>query len=268
MARPFRPTTWARSKRVSAASALPSAHVHAARIAPTTFATSSSSLHERAETLEPSRRVELPPDGLRDRCTSVVLRGQLRSRRPELNRPLRCGALGCHPHFTCLVVSGSTVVLRSPSAHDGTSGDSSRGSGGNRTHVSERSKTRPLQPVLLPTRASHPLESNQNLSGFSRARRPTTQEWDTSAARMFGSTRAAQIIVILFGCQRAAQAHLGSRRGRAHLGRDAFAQAGAPLATRDLDSRSRVAKSDCVADGCRPETTKGRLVSLGGPSAR
>ena len=27
---------------------------------------------------------------------------------------------------------------------------------------------------------SHPLESNQNLSGFSRARRPTTQEWDVT----------------------------------------------------------------------------------------
>ena len=34
-----------------------------------------------------------------------------------------------------------------------------------------------------PCKESHPLESNQNLSGFSRARRPTTQEWDTSGAR-------------------------------------------------------------------------------------
>src|SRR5688572_22639457 len=39
-----------------------------------------------------------------------------------------------------------------------------------------------LVVVPLPF-SSHLLESNQNLSGFSRARRPTTQKWDVSAAR-------------------------------------------------------------------------------------
>lgn len=54
---------------------------------------------------------------------------------------------------------------------------SDRGSGGNRTHVA-RFK-RPVQNQhLLPTRSSsHPLESNQDLSSFSRARRPHAQEW-------------------------------------------------------------------------------------------
>jgi hypothetical protein len=36
---------------------------------------------------------------------------------------------------------------------------------------------------------SHPLESNQNLSGFSRARRPTTQEWDVTLRRPTGETQ-------------------------------------------------------------------------------
>jgi hypothetical protein len=39
---------------------------------------------------------------------------------------------------------------------------------------------------------SHPLESNQNLSGFSRARRPTTQEWDVSAARPVRASAALE----------------------------------------------------------------------------
>ena len=44
----------------------------------------------------------------------------------------------------------------------------------------------PWAPKARPeTLTPHPLESNQNLPGFNRARRPTTQEWDTSAARMF-----------------------------------------------------------------------------------
>ena len=50
------------------------------------------------------------------------------------------------------------------------------------------------------TRSSHPLESNQNLSGFSRARRPTTQEWETSVACgtfWTAHARDAQIIIIV-----------------------------------------------------------------------
>ena len=59
--------------------------------------------------------------------------------------------------------------------------------------TSRRSKS-PLQSSFATSPrhvSSHPLESNQNLSGFSRARRPTTQEWDTSAAHV-GSTRGAR----------------------------------------------------------------------------
>lgn len=40
-----------------------------------------------------------------------------------------------------------------------------------------------LSPWKTLRRACHPLESNQNLSGFSRARRPTTQEWHLDARR-------------------------------------------------------------------------------------
>jgi hypothetical protein len=43
-----------------------------------------------------------------------------------------------------------------------------------------RKRTR-KQSVPTENRASHPLESNQNLLGFSQARRPTTQEWGESA---------------------------------------------------------------------------------------
>ena len=48
------------------------------------------------------------------------------------------------------------------------------------------------------THTSHPLESNQNLPGFNRARRPTTQEWDHEhRVRTFGRrAHDAQIIII------------------------------------------------------------------------
>jgi hypothetical protein len=97
---------------------------------------------------------------------------------------------------------------------------------------------------------SHPLESNQNLSGFSRARRPTTQEWDTSAAcadHLDGSRRPHRDMrrrssSSFFSCQRAVRrAHLGPscvRFGGARTsGVDATASyAGAPIAIRDLES--------------------------------
>ena len=43
--------------------------------------------------------------------------------------------------------------------------------------VADRRGRVKLRPA---TQTSHPLESNQNLPGFNRARRPTTQEWDVS----------------------------------------------------------------------------------------
>ena len=99
------------------------------------------------------------------------------SRWRESNPSMPVRRTGVSPqHFTCGGEGGLTcrspraVGVRFPREQ------SHRGSGGNRTHVA-RFK-RPVQNQhLLPTHSSHPLESNQDLSGFSRARRPHAQEW-------------------------------------------------------------------------------------------
>ena len=96
-------------------------------------------------------------------------------------------------------------------------------------------------------RTSHPLESNQNLPGFDRARRPSTREWETGACQAPASSS--------FGCQRAAAARFGRTSGL-----DAFADpAGAPLAIRDLEFRSRVANHGLWSG--QTETKKSHLVS-------
>lgn len=62
--------------------------------------------------------------------------------------------------------------------------------------------------ALLCLSWSHPLESNQNLSSFDRARRPTTLGRDVGAARVVGDetngATALLIIVQLFNCHGAA----------------------------------------------------------------
>lgn len=77
---------------------------------------------------------------------------------------------------------------------------------------------------------SHPLESNQNLSGFSRARRPTTQEWDVTLRAPAGRRSVLSWVPCqapssssLFSCQRSQvaraavrSAHLGPCGTRAH----------------------------------------------------
>jgi hypothetical protein len=135
----------------------------------------------------------------------------------------------------------------------------------------------PLQSQrLLPTRWSHPLESNQSLSAFNRARqhqlRKSGKDRAThgSNAAMRGAgfylwmpARASSSSSSLFGCQRAPLrtrwAHLGPRCDR-HCG---------SRTCRGLTiwiSDHEFAKTDCgyysrmLPD--EPETTTGRLVSL------
>ncbi len=62
----------------------------------------------------------------------------------------------------------------------------------------------------LQLQESHPLESNQNLSGFSRARRPTTQEWDVASVRVDRTLAKCGCLPApssssLFDCQRSAR---------------------------------------------------------------
>ena len=70
---------------------------------------------------------------------------------------------------------------------------------------------------------SHPLESNQNLSVFSRARRPTTQEWDVTLRAPAGRRSVLSWVPCqapssssLFDCQRSQVARSAVRR--THLG--------------------------------------------------
>ena len=78
------------------------------------------------------------------------------------------------------------------------------------------------QPVTLNRlHLSHPLELNQNLSGFGRARRPATPEWEIALRAPRGDTQrlnlwvlASTLIVIAL---QLSQITLGVRR--AHLGR-------------------------------------------------
>lgn len=112
--------------------------------------------------------------------------------------------------------------------------------------------------------SSRPLESNQNLSGFNRARRPATPERDTSAARGFAgdaqrrSSSSSSSVVREPPSGR--RAHLGRRRARSPRERT----------YRDSRSvvRSRVAKSSCrsaTPGDRRPENVEGPLGLPGRP---
>lgn len=99
------------------------------------------------------------------------------------------------------------------------------------------------QPVTLNRlHLSHPLESNQNLSGFGRARRPATPEWELGCLPAPSSS-------LLFDCQRIARAQGATRAVML------------PRATRTHRSRSRssacsvaVAASMRIGTGSRAGT--------------
>lgn len=153
-------------------------------------------------------------------------------------------------------------------------------------------------------REPRPLESNQNLSGFSRARRPTTQERDTSAARAghiaarctdaawsrcASQDRAAQIIIIVLrlsesgpGAGRtsgvgasalragAPRAFMRPRLRQAHLGPWCVRLAGGRTYRDSLsvfEISSRKISSGLTLGKIRPETSKGRPVLPGRPSS-
>lgn len=118
-------------------------------------------------------------------------------------------------------------------------------------------------------RSSHPLESNQNLSGFSRARRPTTQEWEMTPRERWGRTRGVGYGCLaghphrqsLFSCQR------GPAVRRAHLGRWCFRDSRgrtyrvtrSRLENRDLESQNQNVWTGRVRDAGRerPENVEG-----------
>jgi hypothetical protein len=86
-------------------------------------------------------------------------------------------------HFTCLAVSEETCGRGSswapgarPMTRTWVEWESNPRFDGVRIRCKPAFATDPIEP-------SHPLGSNQNLSVFSRARRPTTQEWEEDAAR-------------------------------------------------------------------------------------
>ena len=93
-----------------------------------------------------------------------------------------------------------------------------------------------LASAEMSLQSSHPLESNQILSGFSRARGPLTLGWDERTAWSAGTVlehHAVRVFVkLLFGCQRGVRR---SGRIKAHLGRSALE---AFLERSYLDSRS------------------------------
>ena len=120
MAKPFRPNpvgTWvraltsvviARREECSARLAFSAHRRHCAGCAATTFASVSilAALILQKH-LEPTRRVELPLDGLRDRYTSVVLRGR-RSKRCFDVEP----AIGVEPTCPCVAHRAVTWTHR------------------------------------------------------------------------------------------------------------------------------------------------------------
>ena len=90
---------------------------------------------KRADSV-PTRRVELPLDGLRDRYTTVVLRGQNRAGDRSRTDLSLCGAQSCHldaPAWRCRRSRhlGSRITVGATAAF----GDSSRASGRIRTDV-------------------------------------------------------------------------------------------------------------------------------------
>ena len=157
-----------------------------------------------------------------------------------MNPPTPVWRTGVSPqHFTCLAVSGDSDLLV-------------------RSHVGARSAF--VDP------SSHPLESNQNLPGFSRARRPTTQERDTRCATTLIAQRSFHRCPCqgttsskLFNCQRCPfgtlGAHLGPRCLRDSRGRtcrDSLSELRSP------DHESQNCRSELAPDG-RPENADGPL---------
>lgn len=147
------------------------------------------------------------------------------------------------PGLTCLAVRHrrAHLICESPWAQDCTSGDSARGLGWIRTNVKRGQEIdawapkAPLQSKFATSPWSHPLESNQNLSVFSRARRPHAQEWVTSVMHLCASRRSSSSSSVV----RERPPCAGRTSGR---NASAF-WAGAPFAIRDLLFRSRVAKT-------------------------
>lgn len=153
---------------------------------------------------EPTRRLELPSDGLRDRCTTVVLRGQDRAGDGSRTHQSQCGALTCHldaPAWRCCV---QHLMLESPSARAAASGDS---------NVVPPSGIEPeplgLQPSAQTNYARVGYERRARL-GHAR-RRSSSSFFDCQRAGCAGAPRA------LGGpCSRTA--HLGRRRIRLSRG--------------------------------------------------
>lgn len=131
-------------------------------------------------------------------------RSYVRSRRPESNRRGPVWRTDLSPRHTCLAVAVVCATV---------------------TWVAEA----PRHQAAVGVPSSHPLESNQDLPGFSRTPRPTRREWDLRAARI---DAARQIICGLFGCQVA-------RAGRTSGAGATALAAGTPLAwTRSRRSRT------------------------------
>lgn len=134
--------------------------------------------------------------------------------------------------------------------------------------------------------SSHPLESNQNLSGFSGARRPTTREWDVCAVRAAGLVEASATvrtarshIIISSSVVREPPAMRGRTSGvdaatcpsgqaRAHLSRFDI-----EIATPDIESENQIVRRAAARRGTGPRSRDVRNVegplgsSPGGPSA-
>jgi hypothetical protein len=198
--------------------------------------------------LEPTRRVELPLDGLRDRYTSVVLRGQAQhescvwSRRPELNRPVSVWRTELSPRHTCLaVLCGQHLISRITVGAIAAFGDSSRGSGRIRTDVLSgpgdrwpRAEGARCNPVLLPIH----LESG--ITDSCRKGYPATVSVPPSGIEPepLGLQPSAQTNYARVGYERRTPESIAK-----HIARDPFAAAGGA----DHHHRSSVVRERCAA---------------------
>jgi hypothetical protein len=121
---------------------------------------------------------------------------------------------------------------------------------------------------------SHPLELNQDLSGFGRARRPATPEWEVRCAGL----AAARSDSSLGACQHPHRHDSSIVRDRPHaqgapraVMRPRFARTHRSRSRRASARRGRTAlvvNRWSAGVGPGPETSKGRLVFPGGPSAQ
>jgi hypothetical protein len=125
--------------------------------------------------------------------------------------------------------------------------------------------------------SSHPLGSNQDLSGFGRARRPTAPGWEDVPCT--GKNPGARHVVFrwvparapssssLFSCQRPPAARAGRTSGRSAITESAialFACSRLRITNSDRESQNQIVRSpgrQSPGGGARPETKKGRLVS-------